>query len=549
MSMFDLAADLLDGGGEQSPDGKRDRLVADHPTALDLAQRFDHTTVRTPALEHLADELHSAVVTRGGRLVVSIPPQEGKSTLLQWLCVWLLARRPSTRIVYASYALKIARRSGRAVRTAVRVHGREVGLALDRSAADASDWQLDGHGGGMVSVGVGGALTGRPADVLIVDDPLRGQAEADSDTIRGALHDWWSTVARTRLSSGAVVIVVQTRWHEDDLAGRRIAEGWPLVNIPALADGTTPDALDRAPGEYLRSAQGRTVAEWEATRADVGERTWAALYQGSPSPAEGGTFKAAWFDTWRLPDPPAGCAPPTVYVDPADNDGSGDEAGIIVATKHLATGRAVLLDDLSAPMTVAVWARLALLTCARRGAPRLAYERSLSQLGRRIREAWDVLHAQARALDHAGYDHDAALARLVRAEDGEPARNTIRAQLAELTEDDVAEVLGMGPVGPAVHTITARGSKELRMQLVAPTFETGRAVLVGRFPKLEHQAATWQVGQDSPDRVDAMVHAVTDLLGMSAPASATRPGRTTRRIPARTSGQRIPAGPTAATRR
>lgn len=537
---FARAADLLDGG-TTSPDTRRTQFTTDHPLALDVEQRLDHTAIRTPALEHIAEQLRATVDTRAGRLVVSIPPQEGKTELLRALCFWLLARNPATRIVYASYALARARKSGRAVRDHVRTHGTDLGLRLSRGSWDAADWSLDGHRGGMLCVGVGGALTGAPADVLIVDDPIRGQREADSDTIRGALHEWWSTVARTRLSSGAVVIVVQTRWHPDDLAGRRIAEGWPLVNIPAIADGHAPDSLDRPVGEWLLSAQGRTDADWQETRAEVGERAFAALYQGEPSPAEGGIFQRAWFDRHRLTTKPDGCLPPTVYVDPADNAGDGDEAGIIVATRHPPTQRALLLADLSAAMTVARWARLALLTCVRWQAPTLVWEKSLAQLGQRITEAWALLHLQATAIAACDGDRDAALRRLTRPDDTPDAVTVLAQQLAELADDDVAGVLRFGSTGPGRRPITAKGSKDLRMQLAAPLFETGRAAIVGALPVLEHQAATWQVGQSSPDRVDTAVHAVLDLAGTGGPTTVRRPGRTATRVPTRTPARSLPS--------
>jgi len=536
-----LAADRLEGIRDRGEvDRRREladrraRLLAQCPTPLDLAARFDRRTVRTPALALVARRVVEAATAWDGRLVLSVPPQEGKSTTLRWAVAWLLTHDPELRIVVASYAASLARTSGRVVRSLIESNGADLGLTVDRSHADASDWQLAGHNGGLRAVGVGGGLTGQPADVLIVDDPLKGQKEADSSTIRGSLHEWWSSVALTRLAPGAPVIVVQTRWHEDDLAGRMEAEGWPVVNIPAQADGQTADALDRPVGEYLVSARGRTDADWEAKRKAVGERTWAALYQGRPAPLEGGVFQRAWFDTWRVAEAPAGCLPSTVVVDPADNEGDGDEAGIILATSHADTGRVYVLDDLSAAMTVARWARVALLTCVRRDAPTLAYEKSLSQLPKRIREAWAQLHREAVALHRAGGDLQAALERLARRDDGAEARDQIAAGLAEIA-DDVDDILAFGTAGPRLRPIMARGSKQLRMQLAAPAFETGRAVMVGQHRVVEHQATTWSPGQDSPDRVDALVHAV-QLLG--TPGGAPGLGRAADRVPTNSTSTR-----------
>jgi hypothetical protein len=452
---------------------------------------------------------------------------------LEWLCLWLLIDDPDRRIVFASYSSFLARRSGREVRALIESFGDTIGLSLAGDHSDASDWQVAGRRGGMVSVGVGGSLTGRSAEVLIIDDALRGWQDAYSDTVRGRLHDWWSSVARTRLAPGAPVIVVGTRWHLDDLSGRLIEQGWPALNIPALADGKTPDALDRPAGEWLTSARNRTVAEWLQIAKDAGERPFAALYQGRPAPLGGGIFKSDWFATWRVPEAPAGCLPPTVVVDPADNEGDGDEAGIILATSHPATGRVYILDDLSASMTVARWARVALLTCARRSAPTLAYEKSLSQLPKRIREAWQVLRQQAVALRRTGGDVDAALVRLTRPDDTAEAQEQTATALIEIVSD-VDAILAIPDSGPRLKPITARGSKTLRMQLVAPMFETGRAVMVGHHPALEYQASVWQVGQDSPDRCDAMSHACALLSG----AGETSLGRSRDRVPTRSTGTR-----------
>lgn len=512
------------------------RTIRQCPTPADLAESLDKTFVRTPAVDLVSEKLVRTARTRDGRLVLSVPPQELKTTSLRWLCLWLLIDDPDRRIVFASYAAGLARTSGRIIRSLVETFGEEVGLSLDRSHADASDWQIEGHLGGLLSVGVGSSLTGRPSDVMIIDDPLRNQKDAMSGAVLPALHEWWESVARTRLAPGAPVVVVQTRWVEDDLAGRLSGQGWPAVNIPAQADGHTADALNRPAGEYLQSTRGRTPADWAKIRADVGERTWAALYQGRPAPLEGGVFKADWFDLWRVHELPPGCLPPVVVVDPADNPGSGDEAGIMVGAAHPASGKGYIVDDLSGPMTVGKWTRLALLTCVRRHAPTLAFEKSLSQLTTRIREAWATLHQQAAALHAAGGNLDAAVTRLSRADDSSDIRDRLVHEVTELL-DDYEAILAVGRAGPRIKPLIAKGSKTARMLLVAPAFETGRVAMVGRHSQAEYQAQTWQEGQDSPDRVDTMVHLAALLTGISGVASL---GTTEERIPTRSTGRRTP---------
>jgi len=520
----------------------RRRTVRECPTALALAQRFDRTVVRTPAMDVLDAALHECTHTPSGRLILSVPPQSGKSTLARWVMLRTLVADPDTRIVFASYAASLARASGRIVRSLVETYGQALGLAVDREHRDASDWQIEGHLGGLFTVGVGGSLTGRPSDCMVIDDPLRNQQDADSETVRGTLHDWWEAVARTRLAPGAPVVVIATRWHEDDLSGRLAEEGWPVVNIPALADGLAPDALNRPVGEWLTSTRGTTPAEWEATRRDVGERVWAALFQGGPSPPGGGIFLREWFDRDRVAERPAGGLPPVVVVDPADNTGGGDEAGIIVASTDAAGHRIFLGPDYSGTMTTARWVRVALLAVVRHEAAALAYERSLSGLDRSVRDGWAQLRKQALVLRRLRRSDDdtpdldvieAAVAELTHVEDPDTTRQTVSMELLELWPL-VDAVLSYPDTGPAIRVIHAKGSKQLRAQLAAPLYENRRVSHIGRLVKLEHQQRVWQPTQDSPDRLDAAVHALM-LLSGAAPASLER---TTDRLPTRSTQNR-----------
>src|SRR5699024_10181866 len=168
------------------------------------------------------------------------------------------------------------------------------------------EWQLAGHDGGVYSVGIGAALTGRPVDLLVIDDPIKDRVQASSVTFRERVWDWWLEVGATRLAPGAPVVLIMTRWHEDDLAGRLMAapdgDLWRVVNIPAQAE-TDTDPLGRAPGEVMESARGRTATQWEAIKTRSGAQTWAALYQGHPSPAEGDLLRRDQWQRWtRMPD-------------------------------------------------------------------------------------------------------------------------------------------------------------------------------------------------------------------------------------------------------
>ena len=292
------------------PDALRQALLAQiapstRQTPGQIAQRIDPRTVQTPALDLIDAELTRLLDTPDGRLIISMPPQEGKSTRCSRdLPIKALIDNPDRRIVCASYGQGLANRNGRAVRNAIIAHP-ELGLSIAHDNGAASEWTIAGHEGGVLSVGRGAGVTGRPCDLLIIDDPLKDRAEADSLTIRDTCWDWWTDALSARLAPGAPVVLILTRWHEFDLAGRLIADdaaaGWRVLNIPAQCEDANTDPLGRQPGEYMISARGRSTAQWEQRKKTAGSRTWAALYQGRPSPAEGGIFKREWWQQYDTP--------------------------------------------------------------------------------------------------------------------------------------------------------------------------------------------------------------------------------------------------------
>ncbi len=274
-----------------------------------LARQLTPRTVDTPALDLIDQALVELLDTPDGRLIITMPPQEGKSTrAAKDFPIWALTQNPDLRIVTASYSQSLANRNGRAIRNTISTHP-ELGLRIAPDNGSVSEWQLAGHDGGVLSVGIGAGVTGRPADMLVIDDPIKDRKEADSEVFRDSRWDWWTDAASTRLAPGAPVVVILTRWHEDDLAGRLLAapDGhlWRVLNIPAEADhdpaaGET-DALGREPGEFMVSARRRTTRQWEATKVRVGSRTWASLYQGRPSAAAGDILKREWWQYYTQP--------------------------------------------------------------------------------------------------------------------------------------------------------------------------------------------------------------------------------------------------------
>jgi predicted phage terminase large subunit-like protein len=288
----------------------RDQLAPDQrerPWASpgEMAMALDRSTVQTPALELIDRRLSAVAEGDCERQIISMPPQEGKSLRTSvWFPLWLLHRNPNLRIAIVSYQHEIARRWGRRIRDLLKAHP-ELGLTLSSSSQRQDEFELLGYAGGVVCVGVEGGLTSRAVDVMIIDDPYKDAKQADSKAWKQTVEDFWENVALTRLGPSAPVVLIQTRWREDDLAGWLAKEGddWQVLNIPAQADhdpekGET-DVLGRRPGEFMESARRRTPDDWLKKMREVGSRVWNALYQGRPSPAQGTIFKR---ERWKFYD-------------------------------------------------------------------------------------------------------------------------------------------------------------------------------------------------------------------------------------------------------
>lgn len=531
------------------------KAIARFPTPGHLSQFLRPDFVQTEMLDVIDKCVLDAYAGTHTRFIINTPPQLGKTSRFQDAGLWMLMRRPWLSVVYASYEQGIASRSTLATRQFLEQHGSgyqgrrndpfhhdTLGLLMDPMQRLKTHWQLadcpDGSGrkpGSMTAVGVGGALTGRPADLIIIDDPIKDAKHADSPVIRQAAKDWFQSVVLTRLSPGGLLFVIQTRWHPDDLSGWLLegdtAADYVHLNIEAQA--TTGDVLGRKPGEYIVSTRGHTAADWEAVKKSVGERVWFALYQGKPSPPEGAIFKRRWF---RHRQPP-GLNYVITMVDPADNTGDGDEAGIITGGTD-GSGKAWILADDSGHYTVSQWFRKALYAMLRHGASRLAYEQSLSGLRRAMRAEWRAMRIQARTLTelHDGKFGelpsfkavDAAVAKLADADDDTELRAELRDQLVEMWPH-VPRVLKMPPSGPPTKTIKAEGTKTYRATMVTPYYENGLVEHAGPLPELEDEMATWQEGQDSPNRMDALVHLVPLLAGARTAETKKPPGQLAKR--------------------
>jgi predicted phage terminase large subunit-like protein len=248
-------------------------------------------------------------------LIVSMPPRHGKSSFITTAFPgWYLGNFPDNNVIITSYEATLAAHFGRAVRDMMDEYGQSVfGLSVRSDSRAAADWHLRGMNhtgqpatGGLRATGVGGGLTGRGGDLIIVDDPIKDAKQAQSDLYRATVWDWYLSVLFSRREPNAKQIIVMTRWHEDDLVGRLLdpsrsdevdGQKWVVLNLPAIAEEEgdvlgrkVGDALwpERWPLDELRVARGTQTAYW-----------WGALYQGRPAPATGNIFKRSWWRFWE----------------------------------------------------------------------------------------------------------------------------------------------------------------------------------------------------------------------------------------------------------
>lgn len=268
-----------------------------------------------PAHELIARTLDQVVSGEIRRLMIFAPPQHGKSELVSVrLPAYWLGRRPDDGVILASYAADLAYAKSRSAREIV--EGSEYRrlfpeVATSRDSRAVNHWQIAGRRGFMKAVGVGGPVTGHGGPLGIIDDPFENWEQAQSLTHRERVWDWYRGTFRTRIHEHGAIVLIMTRWHEDDLAGRLLqqgAEGWTVLRLPALAEGQAerdtnnakmhlavglPEPLGRQAGEAL--CPGRfSAAALAELKTDVGSLVWSAEYQGAPTLPEGGMFKREW---------------------------------------------------------------------------------------------------------------------------------------------------------------------------------------------------------------------------------------------------------------
>ena len=240
---------------------------------------------QVPAKHHLliVERLEAVADGRIDRLMLLLPPGHAKSTYASVLFpAWWFTRNPQSSIITACHTASLADHFARRVRDLVRENSPALGYDLVKDDRAASHWRTSSRGD-YFATGVRGPITGRRADLVLIDDPVKSHAEADSVQARDAVWNWYRSDLATRLKPGGRIVLVMTRWHEDDLGGRLLESdpSWTVIKLPAFAEPNDP--LQREIGEAL-------WPEWEdrpaleRKRSTVGSRVWQALFQQNPTP-------------------------------------------------------------------------------------------------------------------------------------------------------------------------------------------------------------------------------------------------------------------------
>lgn len=251
-----------------------------------------------PAAHHRLIAKYLEKVERGEvkRLMIFQPPRSGKSMLVsEYFPAWYLGRNPEKSVISTSYGQDLASDFGRKVRNQIADPVFEkifngVKMAEDSAAVDKFNLSAP-HRGSYYAVGIGGALTGKGGHVLLVDDPVKNREDADSESSRKRIKDWYTSVAYTRLMDDGAIIICQTRWNCDDLSGWLLKEHkhekWVVLNLPAI--NSKGEALwpEKYPLKVLNNI-----------KATLPRRDWEALYQQKPFIEEGGIFKRQWWNKW-----------------------------------------------------------------------------------------------------------------------------------------------------------------------------------------------------------------------------------------------------------
>jgi predicted phage terminase large subunit-like protein len=287
---------------------QRDRCKTKYSKYVEYVHDGRWTPGKAPV--YVADRVQEFIETETGNaydiLILQEPPQHSKSmTVTETLPSWYLGKYPKNRVIIASYNDETGERFTRRNKEKIKQYGKalfdiEIG-AIDR----ATEFELTNNVGRMISRGIMGGITSNPANLIIIDDPIKNRQEADSETYRNRVWEEWQNTIKTRLAANAKIIVIMTRWHEDDLAGRIIQNesNVTLINLPCEAEENDP--LGRPVGDSLFPEIGKDnkwLKEFKSGyQTQEGNRAWLALFQGRPTAVEGNMIKREWWKYYIEP--------------------------------------------------------------------------------------------------------------------------------------------------------------------------------------------------------------------------------------------------------
>ncbi|MDQ8706208.1 terminase family protein [Streptomyces sp. LHD-70] len=495
---------------------ERAQFLACLADPVTLAHSLDPSFEPRPHNRVIARGMRRLITGRSRKLLITTPPQVGKSsTAAMWGVFWWLARHPRDHIIIASYGAELAEERGRAIRKLIRAHGAEFGLQLDAERASVADWRLT-TGGGVRCAGIGGSLTGHPASMIIIDDPHKNRQETDSPTMRKRVADSYSADLYSRLAPGGPLLLVLTRWHEDDLAGRLLRDEpgeWDVIHMPAIADLTlTPDGdpLGRQDGDPLSHPKIPTrdkqalLDHWLAKKRGSSPFDWGALYQGNPQPVEGALVTA---ELMRNQTHLTGLPAPTRIGIAVDPSGGGRDAAGIIGGFMGRDGRLYWTHDRTGVMSSDAWSRAACTLAGETGAQVIVVEKNFGgdQAELAVKGAWDKLRRE----------HD---------ERHQDVPDAPRNPYATMP--------------PLVQMRSAKLSKILRAEPVAGQLREDRIRLADHMPELVTEWCQFQPDSSfSPGRIDASVLLAYELLGPPRTVKAVSAPRGSREDIARRNAQ------------
>ena len=408
------------------------------------------------------------------RLMVFMPPRHGKSEIVsRRLPAYLFGVHPCASIIACSYSADLASRMNRDVQRIMdsdeyrrtfpdtRLNTANVRTTSQENYLRNSDiFEIVDNTGVYRSAGVGGGITGMGCNYGIIDDPIKNREEALSTTYRNKVWEWYTTTFYTRLEKDAQILVTLTRWHEDDLAGRILAqaqaggEQWTVISLPAVAEPDTHPDDPRSEGEALWPSR-FNADRLAGIRTVLGPYQFSALYQQRPMPLAGGLWKYDDIVASRVTTFP-NLRRIVVGVDPAvTGTATSDENGIIVAGEG-DDSHFYIIADKSVRGIPSVWAQAVASAFHSHAADRVIVE---------VNNGGDLVEVNLRTVD----------------------RNI------------------------PIKSVRASRGKLIRAEPIASLYEQGKVHHVGVFPDLEDQMCSWVPGDKSPDRMDALVWALWEL--------------------------------------